>query len=487
VRVFQDGVELDVVDPRTGGARDVGEVQLWTLERVSIEQAAGEVRVHLRTWTVQRTTASTRVDVSTGDEDTNVFRGFFGRRFGNGVALQLAAQQLGTGSRNRRLGGGGNAVGAVGRFGWSRGRWSADAFANRVTRSRDATIAIDSTPLSTSETSRTDAYLRAAYGTPDGGAWAQVLAGTLAFRRLVDDSIVVRPATDSTRADTTDLRPDTSASRMQYVVAAGFTRWGARFSATNRLRVFDGRTINSPSLRVGYERPWLAASAYGERVGLDSSTRIDLAARVTPLPWAAVLASVSRTSASRDAGDVSRSVARLEAGGRVGRLWLTGGRIVRDGAVLIPPLLYERFAEARLDRRASGTTFGARGLVYRAVGLDVAATAWDEAGLYRPRFDARSELTLATNWLSRFPSGTFGIVAHVRHEYRSSVAFPTADESVAAAGASGVLSSLLEIRIQQAVLSWQLRNITAREYYLVPGFQMPGPLNYYGVRWEFWN
>jgi hypothetical protein len=49
------------------------------------------------------------------------------------------------------------------------------------------------------------------------------------------------------------------------------------------------------------------------------------------------------------------------------------------------------------------------------------------------------------------------------------------------------VSTLIEIRILQAKLFWNLRNILGERYQLVPGYQLPRITNLYGVRWEFWN
>jgi hypothetical protein len=46
---------------------------------------------------------------------------------------------------------------------------------------------------------------------------------------------------------------------------------------------------------------------------------------------------------------------------------------------------------------------------------------------------------------------------------------------------------MLEIRIMRAVITYQQRNITAYQYPIVPGFEMPRVLAIYGVRWDFWN
>ena len=104
IRFFYDGVELDPMDPRHEGLHDLAAIQIWTLEELAIERAAGEIRVHMRSWRVNRTTPYTRTDVITGNEETDIYRGFYGKRFNGGQALQLAAQQSST--QNPRFGGG---------------------------------------------------------------------------------------------------------------------------------------------------------------------------------------------------------------------------------------------------------------------------------------------------------------------------------------------------------------------------------------------
>jgi hypothetical protein len=53
--------------------------------------------------------------------------------------------------------------------------------------------------------------------------------------------------------------------------------------------------------------------------------------------------------------------------------------------------------------------------------------------------------------------------------------------------AERTVSAMLEIRIMRAVITYQQRNITAYQYPIVPGFEMPRVLAIYGVRWDFWN
>src|SRR5690606_23776649 len=88
-RVFLDGIELEGLDPTGGGLLDLSRIQLWSLEDVAVERGADELRVYLTTWRVERTTSSTRTDVATGDQETNLYRGMFGRRFKHGEVLQL--------------------------------------------------------------------------------------------------------------------------------------------------------------------------------------------------------------------------------------------------------------------------------------------------------------------------------------------------------------------------------------------------------------
>lgn len=514
LRVFRDGVELDPVDPRLGGVLELNDVQLWQLDEVVIERSAAEVRLHMRTWTVRSTTPATRVDIGTGDDDTNLYRGFLGRRFGNGGALQIGAQNFGTGARNRRIAGGGDAVSAFARVGWARGALSVDAFLSRLDRQRNPTFAFNTadTVLARSEARRDEGYLRIALGTPDDGPWAQAVANVLRFR--LDGTGYDTGRRDTTfaavdqiaRIDTL-FAPDSGASRTQYLLTGGFTRWGVRLSAADRWRVFGGRNWHAPAVRASFDRSWLAVSALGEHTAQDSTTRLDVTGRLQPLPWLAALAAVSRTTHDPTGdGDVTTTVGRAEVGARLGRLWLTGGRVLRSGGPVLPPRGLTRlvsdsfpvYAENPLplvivqEARANGTVVGARGRLWKDVMLDVHGTAWDAPGAYRPQYQTRAEIRLETNWLRRFPSGNFGLIVAITDEYRSRTLFPVLADTAGVieeryAGASNTLGALVEIRIQQATLSYQIRNALNREYELVPGITMPRPLSFYGVRWYFFN
>ncbi|WP_025412326.1 TonB-dependent receptor plug domain-containing protein [Gemmatirosa kalamazoonensis] len=575
VRVFRDGVELDALDPRAGGVRDVGDIQLANIDEVTIERAAGELRVHLRTWTVRNTTPYTRVDAFTGDEDTNLYRFFYGRRFGSGFDAQVGVQQFGTGSRNRRVGGGGTVLDALARVGWARGLWSVDATLNRLDRSRDPTLRFEDQQevLPNFESRRNDTQLRIAYGDPDGrGPWLQAIANA-ASQRLATTALL---SLDTTFAPTPPvnvvvsvdtLRADSTFSRRQYVLTGGYRLGGVRLSATDRLRTVAGEMLNSPAVRASYDSRLFSVSVFGEKgaVGglvVDSAlvprvhrriqqrrveggtvdsvitkttdvpggvalppwraSRVDVSARLSPLPWFSLLGSASRESrtlpglAPHDTGTAVDTVAsskgattlRLEAALRLGRMWLSGG-VVRRGADTVPPLRTygcltlpaggcERAIAAADSTAATGVTFGARGPVWKDVYVDLGGLAWSQAGgAYRPQLQLRSEVGVLTNWLGRFPSGNFGFKFAAIDEYRSRVRFPITPapntegallcDLEVCAPAANVLTLQLEIRIQSGVLSYQLRNALNRPYEVVPGLRMPGPINYYGVRWTFWN
>ena len=74
----------------------------------------------------------------------------------------------------------------------------------------------------------------------------------------------------------------------------------------------------------------------------------------------------------------------------------------------------------------------------------------------------------------------------VVHEYRSGVRFPIPTASVRRhVPGYRTISTLLEIRVLSATVSWQFRNLLGERYAQVPFFIMPRQTNFYGVRWEF--
>ena len=526
LRLFLDGVELDPLDTRQRGSAAANDLPIHALEEVRIERGVDEVRVYARSWRVERTTPFTRADVATGDQNTNLYRAFFGRRFAHGEAFQLSAEQYST--QPIRALPSSDALNLMLRVGTARGPWSADLFVERSRRNRGEWVGfvngIDTIPGL--QTRRTTAYARFGNGDPESGRWVQLIASANEFRlsqREGNDFNSSPAAADSAGV------PDTTAFVGQYVLAAGATYGPFRLSATERLRTFAGRYASSPSARASVETPLVAASLFAEASSPLSPSRIEVTARVSPISRLAIVASASRTGAGtfeRMLGDTingrtvdqagayqpgplyfypgydsleiaryglaARSNLRAEAGIRLRDLWISGGLVRRGATTLLPP--GELFADTvagtavRLEGEATARTVAVRGRLFKSVYADAWGIAWnDTTGLYRPRYQSRSELYIQTNLLNRFPNGNFGLLASLAHEYRSTVRFPLPGSEMVTTGDVRTVAFRLEIRVQTAVVSYQFRNLLQERYQLVPGYFLPRQTQFYGVRWDFWN
>jgi hypothetical protein len=481
VRVFYDGLELDNMNARTAPLLDLNTIQLWTLESVAVERLGGELRVYLRSWQPERTTPQTRVDVMTGDEDTNIYRGFYGKRFSNSSALQFAGQQFSTTSA--RFGGGGDGLSVLARVGIARRSWSVDAFANRTQSSRviqptfGAGLAIP--PY---EAVQTLAYVRAAVGQIRDGPWLEAIASN---RRLSETS---KHNPDPTSLHLIADTVDTARTQQQYLLSAGFTRGPLEISGSERMRASSGETFHSQSARAQFNSRYALVALSAEHDGFFQRNRADAVARISPTPFFSATAALSRTSSTgsgdRESPDVL--LARFEGGVRLFGPWLIAGFMTRDTALLRPLRAIDTAYVPVFSGRRSGSYVGLRGTIIGALGADVVATQWASADAYRPKYQVRSEINVISNWLSRFPSGNFGIHAAIRHEYRGEVNFPV-NAGVRTTASYTVFNGLLEIRILRAVVSYQIRNMAGLLYQVVPDFYMPRVINLYGVRWEFVN
>jgi hypothetical protein len=491
IRVFYDGIELDPLDTRVGPLHDFASIPMWTLQELAVERAAEELRVYIRSWQVNKTTPVTRVDVATGDLSTNSYRGFFGRRFSNGTALQVGAQQFST--QDPKAGGDGDHLGLLGRFGWAKKQWSADAMFVRTRRSRTEQLREVTEEGGESiganlpgvEATRTDAYARIGYGNIDSAYWLQLIAATSRFAETNEKTETTTTPTPGTPfvGDTVD----TTAVRGQYIATAGTRVLGASVSATARLRLFRGLWFLTPSARASYERGALAVSAFAEQQVSDSTFRGDVSARFSPLSFLAVSGSLGRTSAL-DGADRAPSLAyRGEVGLRLGRLWATGGVMSVDTLEIPAPIAYDTLYQPAAIG-AHRTTFATlRGPIWKAIGLNIIAHK-SPAGLpYIPEYQVRSEIYASTWWLSRFPDRNFHILLSIAHDYRTQVDFPVAEGEPQRSSQYRVISTMLELRLYDAVISWQYRNVVGEIYNVIPGFTAPRAINYYGVRWDFFN
>jgi hypothetical protein len=483
IKVFYDGIELDNIDPRSGSTLDLNTVQLWTLENVSIERFANEIRLYLRSWRVDNTDPYTRVDILTGDENTNAYRGYYGKRFFNGAGLQVAGQQYST--RSARLGGGGDALSFMIRFGIARKMWSIDAFELRTNASRVLQPTFGSgLSLPPFQGTYDLGYIRAGIGDVNEGPWFQAIASTM---QLAESS----PKHDAISASQLFIIPDTTDTttrRRQFLLTGGLARGALRVSASDRIRAFDGAVYHTPSARFELANTVALLDLFGERSFQTKTTRGDAVARFTPLPRFSVVGSFSTSVPDSVAiGGAPKFVAaRLEAGIHLIGPWLVGGFITRDTAVLTAPTVFDSAYQVRAIGRRNGYYAGLRGALYKDINVDVIGTMWDSTGFYQPHYQARSEVNLTTSWLSRFPSGNFGIKIAGISDYRTAVSFPVQD-GVRRTSASNVLSALVEIRILRGVATYQVRNILGTGYQIIPDFFAPRAISLYGLRWEFWN
>lgn len=507
IRVFYDGLELDPLDPGMRGLLDFATIELWTLNEVSVEVGAEELRVYIRTWNVDHITPTTRADVLTGNDQTNLYRAFFGERLKDGLDLQFAAQEftdIGT------YGGGGASTSLIGRVGWARGPWAFDAFADESRRGMDPLARVSlsggletATGLPDLEKTYTTAYVRGGYGNPDHGVWAQVIAGEESFKNTspLEASTIITTADSLTTTTTTSV--DSVNSEAQYVAAGGFSAWGIRFAGTERVRVFPAHgSWNSPSLRASWESGPLAIELFAEqndptawptldsldRAKLISMSTEEATARLTPLPFLSLLGDISRSTSTGAANAPPTSMAmRLEAGIRLGGMWFAGGVITRDTSLVQGFAIYDTTYVPAALGRTTGYYGTIRGTLFDLITADVEGIDWGSAASYRPHYQARAELALESSWLRKFPRHTFHIRASGAIEYSTAIPFPTIGGVPDMSSGAVVASTNLEIRILDGTIFWQLRNMLGYPYNLVPGYIMPRAINVYGIRWSFWN
>jgi hypothetical protein len=497
IRLFVDGIEMDAIEPRNGGALDLTDVQLWTLDELVVERAAGEVRVWMRTWTVQRTTPYTRVDVFTGDLNTNAFRGLFARRWRNGMLLQLGGQQVATqsgrvnaftGAESSGGRGDGTVQGLMARVGWSSRRLSVDLYVNATGRERDPHTARKGfTDLPAYKGARRDTYFRIGYGDTLRGFWSQAIVGAVRTRlEGVGDKVA---ATDTSIA----IETDTIRGRTQQLLAVGYraSRWSV--SMTDRVRPINGTAFHAPAVRGRLGGSRYALGAFVEANGVDSTRRFDLYARAQPFSWLVLTGAQSARTPDSATGRLNGNTLRTEAALKVGRLWLGGG-VIRDNASQFEsPVILGTGAATLSSTAAQGVLVSAAGRLYKDVRLDVQAIRWDASQYNRPQLHVRTEIALVSDWRRRFPRGEFSINARLWHELRGGAPFfyGTATGSgtpdVRITERANVVTGLLELRLQSATLFYQYRNLTGGAYEQIRGITMPPAVQMYGVRWEFWN
>jgi hypothetical protein len=184
--------------------------------------------------------------------------------------------------------------------------------------------------------------------------------------------------------------------------------------------------------------------------------------------------------------DLATTGMRAWAGLRVREVWFDLGVMRRDSTHLTAPALVGASGDSAVGA-ANGVTASIEGRMWRSVRANLWAVQWlDSSRFLRPQYQTRSEVYVQTNLPNRFPSGNFGFLFSARHEFRSRSLVPVGSQLLPGVGEHSV-SALLEIRIQTAVISWQVRNIVGSRNYQLPDYLRPRTTNFYGVRWEFWN
>ncbi len=481
VRIYLDGLELDGLDPRDRGVADIANIPLWAMEEVAVERAAGELRVHLTSWRVTLTTPQTRTDIYSGADNTNLYRGFYGKRFRNGGVLQLAAQQFST--TNFAYRGDGDALSAFARVGVAKENWGVDFVAVRAAMTRNPTRRfIRTTPdddaIPSFKGRDVTAYLRATWRDPSrDGLWAQVLAGTLQY--IESDSAAAASTT------TPDL--DTVSVRAQYVGTVGYSRGPLRVSGTTRLRAGDGRTRLAPSLRGSYDTERLSLSGFAEFAGPDSTTRVDIASRFKVLPWLYLAAAHSQHAPDATLSLPTRSTTRADVALTWRQRWLSVG-VVQRGEAFVDglPLFDPNFVPATLSA-ATGIELALAGPIWGPFSFDWRGTSWGKEDIYRSSVESHLEIRVETSLAKRLPRANFHMLAAVTHDYRNDYLAPDGGGGVLRGRSANSLGTILDLRIGAAHVFFYNRNMTGAVFETAPGYLMPRLVQFYGIRWEFWN
>ena len=503
VRLFLDGIELEALDQRSRGITDLTLFPIAALEELVIERGAGELRLHMRSWRgPEVVTAQTRADVYTGDNRSNTFRGYLARRARNGFAFQVMLQQRST--DDRQLGGDGDATTVFTRVGIVKPKWSLDATLVRVRALQqelaifqDESFVLAGRPIPDFEQVQRDAYLRFAVGDVSRGPWLQLMA---ASRQNVEQSPF--RAANVAKGFAADSA-DTTTTSTQYVATVGWSSARARASLTERLRMVGGRTLHQPSVRIGADLGRVAASGYVERNPFTGNTRGDAFIKLQPTSWLAATGTASYGTAGTidiplDSTNVEQEVLlpvakalRGEVAVRLKGLWLQGGAVIRDSAVLRAPGLFDRTTPVTSEARAVGATVQVVGPLFKGFSVHISGVRWNNAGLYRPQTDIRSELAWRYHWQGPTRSGGFRFLLAGQAEYRTVAFVPYLESdstiSVLPTFPTTPLGLRAEFTLRDATISVQVRNLLATRYSTVPGLLMPGALTIYGVRWSFWN
>jgi hypothetical protein len=179
---------------------------------------------------------------------------------------------------------------------------------------------------------------------------------------------------------------------------------------------------------------------------------------------------------------------RVELAVKLRDRWIGGGMVSRGEGLLTAPVEIDTTLRAVSEPKATGIIASLHGPLLLGWTLDIDAIRWNAAGAYRPQTQALTRLGFESSFLGRFPRGNFHLAVSATNEFRTTTYVPLGSSGTGQQTPSfSIFSTLLEIRISSAVISWQYRNMAGKGYETYPGYLMPRLVNIYGVRWEFWN
>ena len=318
------------------------------------------------------------------------------------------------------------------------------------------------------------------------GFWLHVTGASRSHSQSaqVEDEDATPPPADTSTVDSTAY----DVTRPQVIGAIGWSRQALSLSATGRYRRVNGVNSLSPVVRAMYDTRFLSVSLLAEDHRELDWRRFEGAVRVTPHRRLALSAAAARTTPNERGNVLPATDYRAEGAIRLGRAtWVSIGSVRRDASELIAPVIFDTGFRAVTDGDATAQFATIRGKFWKDVGLDVSAFKWKAEGVYRPQYSTRSRLYINTSWPSRFPSGNLNILAALTHEYRTRAFFPADEDLELISSQYRTLGFLLEVRLLQATLSYQFRNVLNERYEQVPGFQAVRAVQFYGVRWNFFN
>lgn len=510
VRVFMDGFEAIPLD---GSIPDLSRVSLGALSEVRVEQAAGELRIHLIALRPDDGRPLSLVEAGTGDLQTNLFRGTFLHPRALGGSLGVSIEQFDT------FGPGGAEEGARRgiwlRYAIHRGDAAGLAFDMRRSTAELEVDDLDAVPPSAT---RSDWTLRGRIE-PVEGVVAEAYTGQSSLSSDEDGFTPVEGARRQhgvrlglergvlwargegrllSGRELPSFRGDVSAGADVPTLGGvaidwSIDRWAGRTVASRGVRAWT-RSLFGLSAFAAWESGARGARHYTPREplppdeeededeGADGEDGSEEPDTVPPPPSHHVA----------DLGTI-----RLGAHVDVGPLTLTGAWIRTDADSLLPlGLLLDRGGEVLPGNEASGFEVAGRlALPVPGFALVGALVQWDQEGVYRPRRAYQGGLAFHDVF---YPSGNLEVRAGLQVEGRDPMLLPlfaTDDE----AGEEGVRTQVrvpfyqswqahLQIRVQTVRIFVRMENAFVRRANQdFPDRVLPATRAMYGVRWTLWN